>query len=161
MSIQVNEFDYQVMHLSNLFYSDYPNPPYGEILTKNKRSYNCLLIQSHYGYFICIPYRSQISHKYAFMFRKSVRSRTHKSGLDYTKIVIITKNDYLDDSIALVDQDEYNETRNNINIIQKEAMEFVDEYVQYIKGMSQLSNEEFKRRYQFSPLKYFHKELGV
>ena len=140
MSIQVNEFDYQVLHLSNLFYSDYPNPPYGEILTKNKRSYNCLLIQSHYGYFICIPYRSQISHKYAFMFRKSVRSRTHKSGLDYTKIVIITKNDYLDDSIALVDQ---------------------DEYVQYIKGMSQLSNEEFKRRYQFSPLKYFHKELGV
>lgn len=161
MSIQVNEFDYQVLHLSRLFYSDYPNPPYKEMLMKDKRAYNCLLIQSCYGYFICIPYRSQISHKYAFMFKKSIRSRTHKSGLDYTKIVIIQNKDYLDDSQALVDKDEYNETRTNINRIQQEAQEFVDDYITYMKGNEKISKEEFKRRYRFSTLKYFHKELGI
>ena len=131
MSIQVNEFDYQVLHLSNLFYSDYPNPPYNEMLKKDKRAYNCLLIQSCYGYFICIPYRSQISYKYAFLFKRSIRSRTHKSGLDYTKIIIIQNKDYLDD------------------------------YIAHIKGDVKIGEEEFRRRYQFSTLKYFHKELGI
>lgn len=161
MSIQVNEFDYQVLHLSNLFYNDYPNPPYIELLKKDKRSYNCLLIQSHYGYFICIPYRSHISHNYAFMFKNSIRSRTYKSGLDYSKIVIVQNKDYLDDSPALIDQDEYNETRINIHKIQQEAQTFVDEYIAHISGNLELSKEEFKRRYQFSTLKYFHKELGI
>ena len=56
---------------------------------KKERRYACLLIQSHYGYFICIPYRTEISHKYAYHFRKSSRSQKHRSGLDYTKIAII------------------------------------------------------------------------
>ena len=60
-----------------------------ELLKKKERRYACLLIQSHYGYFICIPYRTEISHKYAYHFRKSSRSQKHRSGLDYTKIAII------------------------------------------------------------------------
>ena len=62
---------------------------YKELLKKKERGYACLLIQSHYGYFICIPYRTEISHKYAYHFRKSSRSQEHRSGLDYTKIAII------------------------------------------------------------------------
>ena len=50
------ENDYQILKLTNAFYSAYPNPPYTEILKKNQRVYNCLLFQSHYDYFICIPY---------------------------------------------------------------------------------------------------------
>jgi len=61
------ENDYQILKLTNAFYSAYPNPPYTEILKKNQRAYNCLLFQSHYDYFICIPYRSEITHKYAFI----------------------------------------------------------------------------------------------
>ena len=75
--------------------------------------------------------------------------------------MIIQNKDYLDDSQALVDKDEYNETRTNINRIQQEAQEFVDDYITYMKGNEKISKEEFKRRYQFSTLKYFHKELGI
>lgn len=85
------ESDYQILKLTDVFYREYPNPPYNEILKKNNRAYNCLLFQSHYDYFICIPYRSEISHKYAFHFTNTTRSREHKSGLDYTKIVIISE----------------------------------------------------------------------
>ena len=60
------EIDYAVYSLSDEFYEKYPNPPYKELLKKKERRYACLLIQSHYGYFICIPYRTEISHKYAY-----------------------------------------------------------------------------------------------
>ena len=49
------ENDYQILKLTDVFYQAYPNPPYKEILKKNQRAYNCLLFQSHYDYFICIP----------------------------------------------------------------------------------------------------------
>ena len=75
---------------------EHPDPPYHEILKKNQRAYNCLLFQSHYDYYICVPYRSEISHPYSFKFKKTQRSKSHRSGLDYTKIVIITKSEYID-----------------------------------------------------------------
>ena len=38
---------------------------------------------------------------------------------------------------------------------------FVEEYVSHIKGEQLLHPKEFKRRYLFSLLKYFHAEMGV
>ena len=57
------------------------------MLKKQKRAYNCLLFQTHYNYFICIPYRSEISHSFSYLFKKSKRSKQHSAGLDYTKIL--------------------------------------------------------------------------
>ena len=45
--------------------------------------------------------------------------------------------------------------------IKSEALAFVEEYVSHIKGEQLLHPKEFKRRYSFSPLKYFHAEMGV
>ena len=162
MCFTKDEFDYQVLNLTQKFYIDYPNPPYKEIVRKNSRPYNCLLIQSHYGYYICIPYRGHTKHKYAFMFKNSVRSKRAKSGLDYSKMVIITNNDYIGQTDAIVDKDEYKETRNNIEYIKNDAQKYVDEYVNYISGnKSKYDKKEFERIYQYSTLQYFHKELGM
>ena len=155
------ENDYQILKLTESFYNAYPNPPYSEILKKKQRSYNCLLFQTHYDYFICIPYRSEINHKYAFHFTDTFRSRTHKSGLDYSKIVIITKTDYIDVSGAIIDKDEFNETMVNLERIKKEALDFVEDYVAHMNGIRLLHKKEFDRRYRFSPLKYFHNELEI
>ena len=162
--IQLNKgdpFAFQVLHLTKAFYQAYPNPPCAEILKKEQRSYNCLLVQSHYGYFICIPYRSEIKHHYSYLFKNSHRSNLHKSGLDYTKIVIIVNSSFISAQSSLIDQDEYVETRKNIRKIKDEALAFVDDYVNHIKGITVLHLKEFARRYQYSPLKYFHKELGI
>lgn len=162
MCFTKEEFDYQVLNLTQTFYTDYPNPPYKEIVRKNSRPYNCLLIQSHYDYFICIPYRSHISHKYAFMFKNSVRSKRTKSGLDYSKIVIITDNKYIGQTDAIVDKGEFNETRNNIEYIKNDAQKYIDEYVSYLLGTAiKYDKKEFSRIYQYSTLQYFHKELGI
>lgn len=155
-------FDYQVLNLTNSFYSDYPNPPYKEIVRKNNRPYNCLLIQSHCGYFICIPYRSHINHKYAFKFKKSIRSKRTNSGLDYSKIVIIKKSKYIGTTDAIVDKDEFNETRDNIEYIKNDAQQYINNYVDYILGKSmKYDKREFERIYKYSTLQYFHNELGI
>ena len=61
------EYDFQVLKLTQEFYNKYTNPPYVEIETKENRRYNCLLIQTHYDYFICVPFRSRVKHKYAYL----------------------------------------------------------------------------------------------
>lgn len=128
------ENDYQILKLTNDFYNDYPNPPHKEILEKKQRAYNCLLFQSHYDYFICIPYRSEINHEYAYHFKFSSRARKHKSGLDYSKIIIIKNTKYLDEKTAIIDKDEFKETIKFFEIIKKEALEYVEDYVAYVKN---------------------------
>ncbi|MBQ8559836.1 MAG: hypothetical protein IJ439_07660 [Tyzzerella sp.] len=159
MNLPVNDF--QILRLTDDFYNAYPNPPYLEILKKEQRAYNCILFQTHYDYYICVPYRSEISHTYAYRFRNSARSKKHRSGLDYTKIIIINKGKYIDNKDALVDQDEYNETMMNLKRIKREALEYVEDYVAHMEGIKVLQTQEFKRRYRYSPLKYFHRELGI
>ena len=155
------ENDCQILILTDEFYNTYPNPPYVEILKKMQRAYNCILFQTHYGYFICVPYRTEISHKYAYHFKGSKRSVMHKSGLDYTKTVIVSDTKYIDTQDALIDKDEYNETMVNLDRIKSEALEFVEDYVAHVKGEKVLHPSEYKRRYMFSPLKYFHIEMGI
>jgi len=155
-------FDYQVLYLSPKFYLDYPESKYVELMRKQDRPYNCLLIQSHYGYFICIPYRTEIKHKFAYKFKRSKRSKIHKSGLDYSKIVIIQNKEYLENKDAIVDGDEYRETRDNIEYIKKDAQKYIDDYTNQICGILQKYDEKtFHRIYDFSTLQYFHKELGI
>ena len=152
--------DYQILRLTEHFYNAYPEPPYREVLKKNQRAYNCSLFQTHYDFFICIPYRTEISHKYAYHFRKSSRSQKHKSGLDYTKIAIIKDISYID-RIAIIDQDEFAETRKHIYYIAEKAEQYIEEYKKHISGENTLDKREFRRKYGWSTLKYFHKELEI
>lgn len=154
-------FDYQVLNLTKQFYDHYPDPPYREIVRKGSRPYNCLLIQSRYGYFICIPYRSHINHKYSYRFKDSARSRKTKSGLDYTKIVIITNTDYIGTANAIVDQDEYKETRENIYYIKNDVLKYIDDYIAYASGKTTKNIMQVERKYKYSTLQYFHNELGI
>ena len=144
-----------------MFYKDYTNPPYREILEKKGRAYNCLLFQTHYGYFICVPYRTEITHTYAYHFKNSGRSVEHKSGLDYTKIIIVKNSDYIDKKSAIIDKDEYKETMQNFDRIKKEVLRYVEEYIAHVRGTKILYYKEYERRYKFSTLPYFHKELGI
>ena len=156
-------FDNQVLCLTSDFYNMYPNPPYVEILRKANRPYNCLLLQSSYDYFVCVPYRTEVRHKYAYKFTSSYRSVSNDSGLDYTKVVIVSdvNSHYLSTVHAVVDVDEYKETRNNINIIVHDVSQYIDDYVNHCMGSVVLHKQDFLRRYRYSTLSYFHKELNI
>lgn len=159
--LKPDEYDYQILKLTNQFYECYPNPPYSEILEKGSRAYKCLLLQMHYDYFICIPFRSEIHHKYAYLFKDSQRSQKHRSGLDYTKMIIVKNPLFIDNIDTFIDNDEYAELRRNINRIKDEAVRFLEEYIEHVSGRKLLHMSEFKRRYAYSTIRYFHKELGL
>ena len=152
----------QVYLLSNLFCSSYPSSSFPELMYKRGRPYTCLLIDSHAGYFICVPFRSNISHKNAYLFKNSARSRKMRSGLDYSKTVIISNPDYIDSSAnAVVDQDEYKEMMVNLPRIVSEVLVYLNNYIAFVKGEMVLHPRDFCRLYGYSTLKYFHNELGL
>ncbi len=148
--------------LSTKFVQDYPPSIYPELMYKQGRPYACLLIPSHDDYFICIPFRSSIRHKNAFMFTGTARSRKSKSGLDYSKIAIIKDMDYFNtDAKAIIDQDEYSEMIKNIPAIVQEANNYVDTYINHMKGISPIHPDMFARKYQYSTLPYFHDIMKI
>lgn len=160
-NISLPESDYQVVKLSDNFYQFYDINIYKELLYKQSRPYNCLLFQTHYDYFICVPYRTEIKHDNSFVFKNSKRSYRYRSGLDYSKIVIIKNYEFISDEIATIDSDEYKETYHNIDTIKLETLKYVEDYIKHFCGKKKMSNSMFKKKYGYSTLKYFHKELGL
>ncbi len=156
------EYIAELCLLSKRFIQDYPPSFYPELMHKHGRPYTCLLIDSHSDYFICIPFRSSIKHKNAFMFTRTIRSQKTKSGLDYSKIAVIKNSDYLDSSASpVVDQDEYAEMMKKLSIIVEEANNYVNTYIKHVSGVALIHPKAFSRKYQYSTLSYFHDILGI
>jgi len=152
----------EVCRLSSKFYNDYPETLYPELMSKDNRPYTCLLIETKEEYFICVPFRSNITHKDAFLFKNTRRSAYTPSGLDYRKTVIIKDMNYIDSTVsAVVDSDEYVAMIAYIDKIVNEVNEYIGTYINHINQTSVLHQREFARHYQYSTLQYFHHELGI
>ncbi len=150
------KYDYDIQKLTTAFFEDYPSDIYPELMNKLGRPYNCLLLETHYDYYICIPFRSNIHHKQAFLFKDSRRSRQTRSGLDYSKMVIIKNADkYLTNQNVAVDNDEYNEAQRNIERIVFEALDYLDSYIEYVKN-GEAGNANTRIRFKYSTLRYFN-----
>lgn len=132
-------------------------------MLKDKRPYGCLLIKTHNDYYICVPFRSHIHHKNAFLFKNTERSKTDSSGLDYSKTVLIRPQDYDKYLIenAVVDTDEYKAVRINIYKIEKQISKYIEGYVKSVSDFENADKKSFERKYKYSTLKYFHDILGI
>lgn len=132
-------------------------------MLKDKRPYGCLLIKTHNDYYICVPFRSHIHHKNAFLFKNTERSKTDSSGLDYSKTVLIRPEDYDKYLIenAVVDTDEYKAVRMNIYKIEKQISKYIEGYVKSVSDFENADKKSFERKYKYSTLKCFHDILGI
>lgn len=156
------DFKIDICQLTYKFYSAYPHEKYPEILMKEARPYTCLLIETKYDYFICIPFRSSILHNDAYFFKNTQRSKRTRSGLDYKKIVIIKDTSYISsDKQVVVDNDEYTLVMKNIKKIAAEADSYISKYVNHINGSNILHAREYERHYNYSTLPYFHDIIGL
>lgn len=132
-------------------------------MLKDKRPYGCLLIKTHNDYYICVPFRSHIHHKNAFLFKNTERSKNDSSGLDYSKTVLIRPEDYDKYLIenAVVDTDEYKAVRMSIYKIEKQISKYIEGYVKSVSDFENADKKSFERKYKYSTLKYFHDILGI
>ena len=148
--------------LSQKFLQDYPQDEYPEIMRKHGRPYSCLIIDTHDDYYICLPFRSSITHQQAFLFKNTQRSQQSQSGLDYKKMVLIKNEEYFDRTVvAMVDNDEFVEAMKNLDKIASEASVYLDSYIAHVTGSKVLHPRKFDRRYRFSTLPYFHDVVGI
>ena len=155
------EFDSQVYLLSAKFAADYPLAKYPELMYKQARPYTCLLIETHEDYFLCVPFRSSVNHSNAYHFTGTQRSLKSRSGLDYSKTVVIKNGDYIDSvTPAIVDRDEYSEMMRNIATIVQDVLDYVNAYVNHKNGTAPLHPREYARKYGFSTLPYIDQILG-
>lgn len=149
------QYEYEIKQLSKAFYDDCHKNSWNEVLEKEKRSYNCIVIETYYDFFICIPFRTEMNHKNGYHFKNSIRSKTHKSGIDYSKMVLIDNSDYISDSAGIIDPDEYKEFVQNEEKIISDSVNYLKDYIDFSNGESKLSAEANKRKFGYTSLCHF------
>lgn len=130
--------------LTEQFYNDYAGC--SEILMKPGRPYVCMAAYID-GKLFAVPIRHHISHKYCFR-------TVGESGLDYTKAVVIEKQDYIARKQATISREEYNIIKGKEKLIENGIRKYVSLYK---KALRYQSKPEYKRIVSCSALQYFIK----
>lgn len=151
-----NNKRYKLNYLSAEFYSRYNSADYPEIENKSSRPYMVMLIQIEHNTF-AIPFRTNVKHNNCYKFENSSRPTHSITGLDYSKAVIVNDSKYIG-AAARINDREYTELDTNYHIITKQFTSFVKNYIKYRNGKL---NEYQVKKYKYTTLKYFHKELGL
>lgn len=158
----MEEYVFELRLLNSQYYIDYPSNKYVDILSNQKRGYVIILFETKSGYLVGTPFRSKIRHNNCYHFKNSARSKRTKSGIDYSKSIILVDDKYVDKiNYPRIDQDEYNELILKQVRIMAEISDYIDTYISHHKNTKVLDKEEYERRYKYTSLKYFHKELGI
>jgi len=142
--------------LSTAFYAQFNRCE--EILTKEERPYYVLLLELD-GLTYAIPLRSHITHPYCFI---ADSSSSQKSGLDYSKAVIITDSaKYIDPAPVTIRQHEYNFLKQREYLVKKQFSSYVALYKKEIHRRQENPALPVSSLCRYASLKYFHKELGL
>lgn len=160
MFSELNEYTYEIRELTSVFYRDYPNPPFQEIIRKPNRPYDIIVFKTNDDFCIGIPFRTKMKHNIGHHFYSKSLPNGDNPGIDYSKMVIIKNPNYIG-KLKLIDSYQMTNFLQNIATIHREAFEYLSKYVNHIKGIHLLDRSEFRRNYQYCCLKYFHNELGI
>lgn len=129
-------------------------------MVKQERPYNCIVFEIHKDYSVCVPYRTNIRNNNAYHFKSSDHSRKNRSDLDYSKLVIISDDRYLDKvSMPVLDHDEYLETIRNIKRIENEVLQYLEVYCRHHNEQKVLHPKEYRPLFCFTTLDYFRDKL--
>lgn len=144
-----------IQKLEDIFFDE--NGHLAEVLDKRKgqwdgekkRGYGILLIE-HNNLRFGIPLRSHISHKFCF---KTLGDK----GLDFSKAVLLAKDEYISTSPFMIPSDEFVKIKDRTHFIQGKFSKYVEKYVSSI----QKQDANALNSYRFSTLKNYHAELGL
>lgn len=109
--------------LSDKFYTDFPHKDYPEIEQKRYRPYIQVLMLINNTQF-AIPLRSNITHPHVLWTDKD-----NKCGVDFTKAVVITSKDYIDNTtIPHIRENEFNALRGKAYKIKQKMEKYIKDY---------------------------------
>ena len=148
---------YELHYLSPEFYNKYNTVDYPEIEHKAQRPYIVLLVKVDDNTF-ALPLRTNIKHSSCYKFQYSSRPTESITGIDFSKAVIVNEEEEYIGEAAEIDNKEYVELNDRIAFIVSKFSTYVKGYHSYVAGTS---NEYQAKKYKYTTLKYFHKELGI
>lgn len=147
---------FEIRKLSKAFYDKYDETNYPEIERKKYRPYIVILFRINNNTF-AVPFRTNIKHNACYKFYNSGRQTKYKTGLDFSKAVIVNNQKYLGKKV-MIDRGEYLEISERFYFIVSRFKNYVSNYYRFVRGDMKSYD---KRKYQYTTLKYFHKELGI
>jgi len=124
-----------------------------ETMTKKERGYGVVPVEIK-GITFAIPFRSKMRHRHGF---KTILYKGMWNGLDYSKSIIISDEDLKPEAFKLRSEAEYTKVKNNKDKIKSEFEKYVNEYIKEAKS----GNLPNIKRFGFSTLENYHKELGI
>ncbi len=142
--------------LSMDFYTDYNSVKYPEIEFKPSRPYVVMVVEID-GNRFALPLRTNIRHNFCYKFKNTGRDTDSSTGIDFSKAVVVNDQKYIGEPTT-IDNKEYVELMNKFYFVIKKFRQYLEGYINYRKNGG---NEYVARRYQFTTLKYFDKELGL
>ena len=153
--LKMSKQDYiQLRSLSDQFYAD--NKGLQEALDSSNdgkvRGYGIVVVDLN-GLMFGIPLRSNLNHKFGFI---SERSEGTKKGLDYTKALLIQKEEYVSRAYK-IPTTEFTHLNDNKEKIQEYFKKFITRYI----DAHNKNDTNILRNYRYSTLKNYHKELGI
>jgi len=128
-----------------------------QVLQKN-RGYGIVFLTIN-SLIYAIPLRSNLNHSSGFktIFIKDHNGNDSWCGLDYSKALVVEKDDIEKTSFKLRDSNEFNKIQKNKDKIEREFEKYVLGYIKSVKNETSTTD----RRFKFSTLQYFHTELGL
>lgn len=156
----------ELKRLSKAFYQE--NSHLYEMIDKSResgkiedkgRGYGVILVPIQNLTF-AIPFRSNMSHSFGFVSHRAHKpdGSVIKSGLDYTKAVVITEERYLETRLfKLRTSKEYWNVVYNEEQIVEEFESYIEKYISAVRE----NDEHILNDYRWSTLKNYHVELGL
>ncbi len=147
----------KLVYLTQEFYEE--NSGLKELLQKKDRPYAVYMVKINENEF-AIPFRSSITHRYCYD-TGHVKGRKGKTGLDYTKAVIISKKDYIG-NLATINKQEFDKLRGKNRIISQQFNKFIEKYKEALKKINEgKGNNRMEQLIRNTTLQNYHKELGI
>ncbi|MFC0170870.1 type III toxin-antitoxin system TenpIN family toxin [Pseudoduganella danionis] len=142
--------------LENAFFNE--NEHLVEVLDKDKSGWNIQNKTRGYGILVVninnlrfgIPLRSHIKHKDCY------RTGDTK-GLDYSKAVLLVRDEYISDDAFMIPQNEFLKIKEHAHFIEQKFNKYILHYIEAVNK----NDVNVLRAYRFSTLQNYHRELGL
>ena len=132
----------RLVYLTDSFFARYGGCR--ELMEKSARPYACLEVKID-DHVFAIPFRHHIKHKYAFF-------TVGEAGLDYSKAVIIEREEYISPFPARIDTKELNAIKGKEKLITNGMQKY---YRLYLKAVRYPDNPHYENIRKCSSLQYF------
>lgn len=123
---------YSLNYLTDAFYTKYDLINFPEIENKKSRPYMVMLVKIEDNQF-ALPLRTNIKHKFCYQFKKSGRPTHSRTGIDFSKAIVINDIAYIGNS-AQIDNKEYIELERNYFFIIHKFQNYIRGYKEYLNN---------------------------